>query len=164
MARTGITITRSGFAPLFPLVQSRILDLRPIGPQLAAAMRTGGVGSVQDHFDSQRQYLARGGFVPWTPSLRALRTGTKTLIDTGAYEAAWVGRGPGSIRNSDRRRTRVGVRASRFPQITVFQADSPTRTGRNLAATVVPRPIGMNPHMMERISATILRYIATGKA
>jgi len=132
-----------------------MLDLRPIGDAIIEHLRFGGPGSIEDHFASQRYWTPRGGYVAWRPSKRAIREGNLTLVDTGAYRAAWLGQGVGQLTSKEKNRVRVTVSPQRFPQRNVFQG---TRTVRGN----VPRRIGVNPTIMKGIRPIVLRYIAKG--
>ena len=156
MASKSLAIRATGFKPLLPLLRGRIIDLRPAGNAMIQHLRFGGTGSIEDHFLSQRYYTPRGGYAAWRPSKRAIREGNLTLVDTGAYRAAWLGQGVGSRTSRERDRVRVGVDQVRFPQVNVFQGDRIVRGN-------APRRIGIGPTIVRGIRDIMLRYFATGK-
>ena len=107
-----------------------------------------GKGGVAEQFRRQGQ-ITRAGFKKWKPSKRARRTGGRTLIDTGAYFRAWLGRGPGSVSKVERTKAGsaivVGIDRVLFPRVFVFQKDRPTTFRRGGSSwKVAQRPVRMN--------------------
>lgn len=142
-------------------LMSRIRLLR-MGDRVAQAMRDGRDG-INAQFQRQGT-ISASGFTPWKPSKRALREGNQTLIDKGDYWRAWRGAGAGSERQRRQKpgelSVSIGVDASRFPQVTVFQAELATIFERGDATWLVhPRPVSLNPGMLREVEREIGRYL-----
>ncbi len=107
-----------------------------------------GKGGIAEQFRRQGA-ITRSGFTKWKPSKRALREGGPTLIKTGAYFRAWLGRGPGGVarvvQSGNAQAIEVGVDRALFPRVHVFQKDRPTTFRRGGSSwQVAQRPVRLN--------------------
>lgn len=151
--------------------------------QLATGMRRGGAGSVEDQYRRQAEMSQDASF-PWkrTRAFGSRRAPSRTLHDTGALEAAWTGRGAGSVTRHLPHGVEIGVDSRLFPQAIVFQRRRVTvipvtaKSRMYLGLTfgvwlrkstrqlhVEPRRVGVNRGMTRRGRSTVGRYFLHGE-
>lgn len=149
-------------------------------PAVLKAMREGPRG-ISDQFRSGIGYFANNTAKRWEKTKafgnRPAPT-SRTLIRSGAYRDAWMGRGPGAVEGYAQGRFQMGVDRSLFPQVDVFQNSGSTkirvtdRMRRFLAwafevylkkttkfLTVPGRPVGVSAEMTARAAQAVKRHI-----
>lgn len=163
---------------LAPLPQS-------IGAALAEAIQRGrNCASVEEQFRRQTE-IGRGVTLPWkrTRPFGTRPAPARTLHATGALEAAWTGRGAGSVVHFTGRSVSVGVDRVQFPQVTVFQRRSPTLIrvtpkmrmflgmefgvwlrSATTSITVDPRRVAINGQILDRARRIVTSYFLRGEA
>lgn len=143
------------------------------------AVRQGPRG-VSDQFRSGIGYFANNTAKRWakTKAFGNVPAPTRTLIRSGAYRDAWMGRGAGAVERYASGRFEFGVDPTVFPQVDVFQAQSPTRIPvtqrqrgylgwafevhlrKSTKFIVVPeRPVGVSAEMTARAAVAVKKYI-----
>jgi hypothetical protein len=155
------------------------------GRELVGAMRTG-PGSVQRQFRLQTT-LGRNFTSKRWPKVRTYpksKFQARGLKRTGRYMAAWLGQGSGSFERTTPRTVEIGVDSTQFPQVQVFQKDTPTgipirkksqryaiafATGVWLKKAtqliiVEPRAFRVNPAMILSMRRVIVDYIINGRS
>lgn len=96
---------------------------------------------IAQEFSAQSWFSPGGGRRPW---LRTRPFGTRlspsTLYFTGAYEAAWLGRGAGAISHISGNRAEFGVAGSVFPGASTLRGGSgDTISTGDIQIRVTPR-------------------------
>lgn len=162
---------------------------RPVGREIKEIIRYG-TGSVNAQFVSQTTISPTGSskwkakINPWgTRKSRRASAGQ----ESGRWKAAWLGTGQGSFSRTTTKTVSLGVQRSKFPQINILMAESPTtwfprkRVGRGWAAQVYhgvtnnvwmsaarmaqgfvhnPRAISMNHGIERRVARFMEQYTA----
>lgn len=155
-------------------------EWRAASPAVFKAMREGPRG-ISDQFRSGIGYFANNTAKRWEPtkafgSLPPPRS--RTLIRTGYYRDAWMGRHAGSIERYDRGQFVMGVDETIFPQVKVFQKNGITRIPvtdrmrrflawafdvylrkRTKFIRVPGRPVGVSAEMTARAAQAVKRFI-----
>lgn len=168
-----------------PGMEARLRGAVPaVGKHIAAVMRKG-EGSVDDQWRRQGSIGPRGGFRAWprTKPFGNVKAPARGLKRTGQYLAAWRGEGAGSVMRIGQSAVAIGVDPTRFPQVRVFMADSPTSIRvtprmrgylgavkgvhlRRATAVIVvePRPFLVNPPILRRARTILVSYAINGQA
>lgn len=175
---------QAGTAPRTAAIRQRMLSPIPEGLalQLGAICQRGGAGSFEEQFLHQTE-MTKTVSTRWkeTEDFGNRKRPTKTLYRSGKYQAAWTGRGDGSVLQALPNGVRVGVDSNRFPQARVFQRSGITmipvtdRMRGYLAANfdvhlkksttrlkVEGRPVSMNRGITGRARKPVARYFLHG--
>lgn len=164
-------------------IQARLLNMRPGIAVLPAVMRHG-EGSIEDQ-QLRGMTMGRNGRSAHWPQPKTFGTskpGPSHLVRRGKYLAGWLG-GTGGFTTVSDNSASIGVSTAAFPQVRVFQRDSPTQIkvtpkmrvylGLNKGVwlkkstthlTIAPRAFSVNPVMTRRARQVLLNYVINGKA
>lgn len=186
---------RASKVPRFEGIKKRMAaGMTGAGGQAVAFVMRQGEGSVENQFRRTVYLNKRGGRQPWkkTQPFGRQPAPPRTLHRTGKLEAAWTGRGRGSITVLQRRSVKIGVDTRLFPQASRFQSIGATLTrpdpsralirGRSpmawflgmqlgvwiserrlqMGLRVQPRRVGVNPVMLRRAGAVFRDYVIQG--
>ena len=189
MASQGRVRVLDGFDDTFGRYRRRLGNVSPIGGAIAQRMRRG-VGSIEDQFNSTTELSLDGARRPWkrTRSWGKYQASGKTLRRTGALFRAWMG-GTGSRQTVRKEAVAVGLHPKGIAFYGfIFQQERAmvrrvkrrrkTQKGR-IRGTVTPgllfgafvkrqtvlepRPVSVNPKMLEGVGEVVTRFIARGK-
>ena len=159
--------------------RAKASEWKAAAPAAFKAMREGPRG-ISDQFRSGIGYFANNTSKRWekTKEFGNKPKPTRTLIRSGSYRDAWMGRNAGSIGRYSNGRFELGVDPTLYPQVTVFQKQSPTRIRvtqamrgvlgwmfkvnrrKTTKSMVVPeRPVGVSAEMAARAAQAVKRFI-----
>lgn len=159
--------------------RAKASEWKAAAPAVFKAAREGPRG-VSDQFRSSTGYFANNTSKRWekTKAFGNKPAPTRTLIRSGSYRDAWMGRNAGSIERYSNGRFELGVDPTLYPQVTVFQKQSPTRIRvtqamrgflgwmfgvhlrKTTKAIVVPeRPVGVSAEMAARAAQAVKKFI-----
>lgn len=162
------------------------------GRAIAAAMRTG-PGSTGEQFAGSRE-ISMSGSTAWrkTQPFGRRPAPARTLVRSGALEAAWTGAGAGATSRFGPKSVAIGVDTNVFPQAAVFQSRNGAvvrarkKGARGLPAMywflgmqygvwcdpwklastgflIRPRAVSINPQVLARVQGIVIEGI-TGKS
>ena len=156
--------------------------MREAQAEVFKAAREGPRG-ISDQFRSGVGYFQNNTAIRWEPTKEFgyQRKPTRTLIRTGFYRDAWMGRNDGTVEGYTAGRFNFGVSPAICPQVNVFQKSGVTRIGvtqkmrgflgfmfgvhlrKSTKVIVVPgRPVGVSAEMVARMAEAIKRHILKG--
>lgn len=184
-----IRVQRGQRVDLFDALTERLLKpfSDEVGTAIAAAVRHG-AGSVEQQFEREATIGNTGGTIPWK---RSGFSRNKALRRTGRLKNAWLGRGSASLTVKEPFRVAVGVSDSQLPHAAMFQNRGAFVGGSGLSPAkrramrlaiglkhniwitqetidyglrIDPRPVSVNPAMIDRIRNIVLGHVVTGEA
>ena len=162
--------------------KTRLKNPAPVGREIAREMRFGS-GGIAQQFAQGAEFPLKGGARRWKP---ARRDWTRPGERKGLYRDGWLGRSGASREVIHSGGVAVGINPSARPRmhrVFMLQKRTPTRidmrrrrNGRKMqfklgmlyglwtkVVTIWPRPISINPRMLDSVGAVFTRYVATGR-